>query len=390
MAPPSTRRPSRRRRRPQVAGWRVGLALAILVGGVALVALLVRQGRHAEETVSGPPPSEVVAQVAGRHGVPAQAVVAEEIPGEDGGWWSVTVHAPAGFDLQAFLLALEAEAHNNGGRLDPLTLTEHGGYGLAAMQGTISGAKVRVVVLGEASPPRPAPRPTPRPAAPPARLAIVLDDAGNSLEPLPAIAALPRAIAVAVLPDVEHSAEVAAALAGQGREVLLHMPMQPIPGPGPAPGADVITVGMTEEQVADRLRSALAVVVQASGVNNHMGSRATADATTMRYVMEVLRQRPLYFLDSRTTGATVAERVAREAGVPALRRDVFLDVVGEDRAIRRALAQAVERAQAHGSAVAIGHVNSTTLAVLADEAHGLLAGVELVPPSALVADAPGR
>ena len=126
------------------------------------------------------------------------------------------------------------------------------------------------------------------------------------------------------------------------------------------------------------------MVAAARGVNNHMGSRATADAPTMRDVMEVLRDHGLYFLDSRTTSETVAERVARENGVPALRRDVFLDVVSEPDAVRRALEQAVARARAQGSAVAIGHVHPLTLELLAVELPRIASEVKLVRPSQLL------
>jgi hypothetical protein len=119
-------------------------------------------------------------------------------------------------------------------------------------------------------------------------------------------------------------------------------------------------------------------------MNNHMGSRATADPAAMRAVMGVLRARGLYFLDSRTTPDSVAEQVAREAGIPALRRDVFLDLVSEPESIRHALEQAVARAKAQGSAVAIGHVHPLTIEILAHELPRLGPDVRLVRPSELL------
>jgi hypothetical protein len=195
---------------------------------------------------------------------------------------------------------------------------------------------------------------------------------------------LPLTVAVAVLPNAAHSAEVARALGAQGREVLLHMPMEPLANHGPGPGDGAVEVGLPAGEIRVRLERALLVVAAARGVNNHMGSRATADAPTMRDVMTVLRDHGLYFLDSRTTSETVAERVARESGVPALRRDVFLDVVSEPDAVRRALEQAVARARAQGSAVAIGHVHPLTLELLAVELPRIASEVKLVRPSQLL------
>jgi hypothetical protein len=104
----------------------------------------------------------------------------------------------------------------------------------------------------------------------------------------------------------------------------------------------------------------------------------------MRDVMVVLAGHGLYFLDSRTTSETVAERVAHESGVPALRRDVFLDVVSDPDAVHRALEEAVARARAQGSAVAIGHVHPLTIELLAVELPRIAGEVKLVRPSQLL------
>jgi hypothetical protein len=217
-----------------------------------------------------------------------------------------------------------------------------------------------------------------------ARLAIVLDDAGASIDVLRETEVLPPTIAVAVLPNALRSAEVARGLGAQGRELLLHMPMEPLGNHGPGAGEGAIEVGLSGEEIRLRVERALGVVAGARGMNNHMGSRATADPAAMRAVMGVLRARGLYFLDSRTTPDSVAEQVAREAGIPALRRDVFLDLVSEPESIRHALEQAVARAKAQGSAVAIGHVHPLTIEILAHELPRLGPDVRLVRPSELL------
>ncbi len=209
----------------------------------------------------------------------------------------------------------------------------------------------------------------------------MLDDAGASLDVVREVEDLPAAIAVAVLPNAARSAEVARGLGAQRRELLLHMPMEPIGNQGPGPGEGAVEVGLPAAEVRARVERALAVVAGARGVNNHMGSRATADPEAMRAVMDVLHARGLFFLDSRTTPDSVAEQVARQDGIPAIRRDVFLDVVSEPAAIRRALEQAVARARAQGSAVAIGHVHPLTIEVLASELPKVAGEVRLVRPS---------
>jgi hypothetical protein len=160
--------------------------------------------------------------------------------------------------------------------------------------------------------------------------------------------------------------------------------MDPIPGNGPGPGDHAIGVDLPDREVALRLERALALVPEARGVNNHMGSLATADRRIMTVVMAILARRGLYFLDSRTTVATVAEEVARQHNVPALRRDVFLDNEDRPDSIRAALREAVMRARAQGSAVAIGHIHPTTLAILSQELPSELGDVRLVSPSELL------
>ncbi|MEW6337071.1 MAG: divergent polysaccharide deacetylase family protein [Acidobacteriota bacterium] len=362
------------------------MAAAAVVAGLAAAALVVlwlSSGR--ESPVPVPDPGAIVAAVAARHGCAAERVAARSPADSGTPAWAITVHAPRGFDVARFQLDLEAEVHNLGGRIEPRSLTERGGYGLARLEGEVGGEKVQVLVLGE-PPPEPRARRREKEAreAKEGLLAIVLDDAGYALDPVREIARLPGEVAVAVLPNAPHSSEVARALGAQGRELLVHMPMEPLAGHGPGPGEGAVLVGQDAAEIERRVEGAFAVVAGAVGLNNHMGSRATADAGAMRAVMASLKSRGAYFLDSRTTADTVAERTARSAGVPALRRSVFLDVADEPSAVRAALREAAAIARSNGRAVAIGHVQPVTLEVLAQELDGGLEGVRLVRPSRLL------
>lgn len=293
----------------------------------------------------------------------------------------VRVFADKAFPSQRFALELEAALHNLGGHLERLPLLEQGGYGVAAYGGGLGQVGLSVLVLRE-KPVVPKP-PEPSKKGAEGKLAIVLDDAGNSLEVLPLLDQLPDAVAVAVLPNSPHGPEVARALRQKGREVLLHMPMEPEGNGSPGPGEGALRVGMGEAEVRTLVEQALAAVGPVAGINNHMGSRATSDEPLMRALALALQGRRLYFLDSRTSPASVAEKVLRESGLPTLHRDVFLDVVDEEGAIRSALATAASLAQARGRALAIGHVHPRTLRVLAS-ALPSLPEIRLVRPSALL------
>jgi hypothetical protein len=193
------------------------------------------------------------------------------------------------------------------------------------------------------------------------------------------IARWPYKVCGAVLPALAGSGPTARRLEESGKQVLLHLPMEPR-NPRMHPGPGVVLRSQSDEEIARTLESDLDSVPGAAGVSNHMGSAATADPRVMRTVARVLAQRGLFFLDSRTTGATVAREVAREEGVPAVSRRVFLDDVATEVEVSKALEELIARARAEDSAVGLGHPYAATLSVLERELPGLeTRGLKLVP-----------
>ncbi len=211
-------------------------------------------------------------------------------------------------------------------------------------------------------------------------LAVVIDDIGRNRTEAIRFLELRVPVTLAILPHQPHSAEVATLARSRGREFLLHLPMEPQGYPSTNPGEGALLGGMSQARVKELIESALRAVPGAAGVNNHMGSRLTEQEQPMRWVMEELRGRGLYFLDSLTSPKSVAGSAAAQAGLAWARRDVFLDNVREESAVRDQFRRAVERAKTGGRAVAIGHGNEVTLRVL-EEAEPLLrsAGVRVVP-----------
>jgi hypothetical protein len=249
---------------------------------------------------------------------------------------------------------------------------------------------VRVAELAPTAAPTPRPAPTaaPRPRPSPGargRLAILLDDAGQTMDSIAAATSLAPEVGVAVLPFLPHSAEIAETMHGSGHEVWLHLPMEPEGYPASNPGPGAVFVGMADAEIRSAVHAAVNNVPHAVGVNNHMGSRASADLRVMTWVMQELRARGLAFIDSRTTRDTVAEEAARALGVPAGRRHVFLDNTRSSAAIRAQLDEAVERCRLDGATIAIGHLDPITVQTLADELPGLAKrGAVLVRPSTLL------
>jgi polysaccharide deacetylase 2 family uncharacterized protein YibQ len=216
------------------------------------------------------------------------------------------------------------------------------------------------------------------------RLAIILDDIGYDRAAADAAFTLPFPITISVIPHLSLSAEVAEEGFRRGDQVLLHLPME-----AEADGAKrepiELRVGMTSHQVEEDLAGMLETVPHAAGVNNHQGSRATADPILMAELMPALRQRGLFFIDSRTTAATVAIDAARRAGVASASRKVFLDDTPTREAVLAQLELAARDAARDGYAIAIGHPHPATIAALAEGVPRLEArGIRLVFASDVV------
>jgi polysaccharide deacetylase 2 family uncharacterized protein YibQ len=215
--------------------------------------------------------------------------------------------------------------------------------------------------------------------------AIIIDDLGENLEAARQLLALPYPLTFSVLPHLRDSVETATEARHAGHEVMLHLPMEPEAGPHASPGEGEIRIGMTSFEIEHVLQWDLDSVPHAAGVNNHMGSRATADPRLMAAVMRSLAGRQLYFVDSRTTANSVALEAARRQGLPAFYRSVFLDdtesvpyTLEQLRRFRRVL-------EDQGTALAIGHPYPTTIAALAKFLPELERDdVELAPASQLL------
>ncbi|MEM9595750.1 MAG: divergent polysaccharide deacetylase family protein [Acidobacteriota bacterium] len=208
------------------------------------------------------------------------------------------------------------------------------------------------------------PPPGPWPGGAP-RVAIVIDDLGRSVKDVRDLGALGVPLSYAVLPYEARTEAVVAELQRRGDEILCHLPMEPQGGNDPGPGA--LSTSMSAQQIADATRRAIEAVPGAVGVNNHMGSALVADRDAMSAVLGELARRNLFFVDSRTTADTVAYSLARQLGVPAGERQVFLDNDREVTAIRSQFAELLRQAEARGGALGIAHPYPETLEALAAE-----------------------
>ncbi len=216
-------------------------------------------------------------------------------------------------------------------------------------------------------------------------IAIIIDDLGNQKEPGQRVIALPGPVVCSLMPHTAYARFLAEAAYAAGKEVMLHLPMQPVEmGLHAVPGE--INLDTSQSNMRQILTTDLNAVPHTVGVNNHMGSLITRHPGHMEWLMnELSRRGNLYFIDSYTTASSIAFEMALENGVPTARRNVFLDNEKSASSIAIAFAQLKKEAKEDGFAIAIGHPYTVTLDYLEKEIP-LLAeqGFRLVPVSKIM------
>ncbi len=200
----------------------------------------------------------------------------------------------------------------------------------------------------------------------PPRLAIVIDDIGYADLVSDRLHELGIPVTGAVIPSAPYARSEAQRLRVFGLEEIIHLPMQPRDPANHHPRGQFVLVDSSDAEITALLDEALRAVPYAKGLNNHMGSRLTSEPAAARRLLEQVKARGLFFVDSKTAPSTVAHAIARELGIPTVLRDVFLDDVQTYEHSAGQLRRLVEVARAKGRALAIGHPFPSTLAALAD------------------------
>ena len=193
-------------------------------------------------------------------------------------------------------------------------------------------------------------------------LVFVIDDAGNSLWELEQFLNFPGSLTIAVLPGLPNSIESARLVREAGMELILHQPMESLGGTNPGPGA--ILNGMEREEIREIVNRNLDELWPVAGMNNHEGSRITMNEEIMEIILEICREREIYFLDSRTTADSVVSAVAGRMEIPFAERHVFIDNFQSAESMETYINAGLLRAEQRGYSVMIGHAWSIALAPL--------------------------
>lgn len=234
--------------------------------------------------------------------------------------------------------------------------------------------------LQAALPPAP---PEPPPLKKPPRVAIIIDDLGYDRQLAEKLIDLNAPFTFAILPHSPHQAAIARLAHDRGLEIMLHLPMEPVEYPEINPGPGALLTSMGPDELLQVLEQNLKAVPYIKGVNNHMGSRLTANSEQMYQVLSALKRHGLYFVDSRTSDVSVCRPSARLFQIPFTQRDVFLDHAHDPTSIRKQIRELVRIAQRKGEAVGIAHPHPATYTILKEELPALRQQVEIVPASRL-------
>jgi polysaccharide deacetylase 2 family uncharacterized protein YibQ len=205
-----------------------------------------------------------------------------------------------------------------------------------------------------------------------------MDDLGEDMNAAQLLARLPFPVTFAVWPRSSHARSVAEAGHGAGREIIIHQPTEPMKYPEMHPGAGALFLSLPDAEIEARVRDSLTRVPYAVGMNNHMGSRFTRDRRGVAAMVRPLRDHGFFVLDSMTHPGSILYKEAASLGLPALKRDVFLDAEPSRESVLRQLRNAEKIALISGRAIAIGHPLPATLAALKEWDAQRNAQVELV------------
>ena len=217
------------------------------------------------------------------------------------------------------------------------------------------------------------------------KIAIVIDDLGGEKKISQELLQWNLPITFSILPFTPYCKTLAEEIHRRGREVILHLPMEPYGYPEVKAGEGVLLQEMDESKLIGQLSKDLEAVPYIKGVSNHMGSRMMEDPEKMRIILSELKRRRLFFLDSRTTPQTVGLQVAQSIGLKAMERSLFIDHSSGEEDIKRKLEQLTQLSLSTGKAIGIGHPHPSTVTSLKEMIPKMREkGIEIVPLSALM------
>lgn len=219
------------------------------------------------------------------------------------------------------------------------------------------------------------------------KMVIIIDDLGNGMKGTDEMLNMPIKLNVAIMPFLPTTKRDAELAHQKGIDVLVHMPMEPRKGKKDWLGPGAITTDLSDAEIRKRVNAAIDDVPYAIAMNNHMGSKVTSDRRIMSIVLDVCKERGLFFVDSKTDPNSVVAELAAVKGLPPVENDIFLDDQYSISHISRQMRRAEEKLQQQDICVTIGHVGVPglmTAGIIRDAIPRLTGKVELISISDMV------
>jgi polysaccharide deacetylase 2 family uncharacterized protein YibQ len=195
-------------------------------------------------------------------------------------------------------------------------------------------------------------------------IALVIDDLGYNLNLAEELFKIDLPFTVSVLPNLPYTNLISRRAIQKGKEVILHLPMEPYDYPNVQVEDGTLLTSMKNEEIRRLIKKALKDLDCAVGANNHMGSRMVENEEKMKIILDEMKKRGLFFLDSRTSPRSLVYDLAKEMGVKTAKRNVFLDVQNNEEYVRKQLDQVADLALHNGCGIAIGHLQPATIRAL--------------------------
>lgn len=260
--------------------------------------------------------------------------------------------------IESYLLIRPFFKHKKGGRISGISARPRA-------MATPTPVPREPQKLPEAKPP--VSRKVLKPAIAKGKIAIIIDDNGYSEKDCDQVEGIPQPFTIAILPAQKFSRYMAYCAHDQNKGIMLHMPMEPHVNNDRYPKNYIIRTDMPDELIRSRLSDSLEDIPYAQGVNNHMGSKATEDRRLMSIVLEEMKAKNLFFIDSLVTTKSMCPEIARAHHVPFDQRNVFLDNVNTRKYIEGQFQELAQKARENGKAIGIGHARPLTWKILKEQ-----------------------
>ncbi|MCB9757708.1 MAG: divergent polysaccharide deacetylase family protein [Candidatus Omnitrophica bacterium] len=217
------------------------------------------------------------------------------------------------------------------------------------------------------------------------QIVLIIDDSGYNSRDCSSLAAIDVPVTISILPQLAHSREIAECAHAQGKEVMLHLPLEPHVFREEYPANYFIRTAMTSTKIINRFTEALKSVPHVVGVNNHEGSKATEDSRVMYILFKEFIKKKVFFVDSRVTSKSICKNLADKLNLPFASRDVFLDNINKREEIEKQFEELAKKSTDHGVAVAIGHARPLSWVVMTEQIKKLTAqGYEFITVQQLI------